>query len=45
LEQDPDFVEDVLSEGARLAGAEITATLELVRESVGIGRYKDLAPV
>ena len=43
LEQDADLVEDILSEGARRASAEITETLELVRESVGLGRYKDLA--
>lgn len=42
LEQDLDAVEDILREGARRAGQEITETLQLVREAIGVGPYQEI---
>ena len=36
LEADPDYVEDVLREGAKRAGAEAAKTMEKVRRAVGL---------
>jgi tryptophanyl-tRNA synthetase len=40
LEADEEFVEDVLREGARRAREETEATLDAVRESVGLAPYR-----
>lgn len=38
LKSRPDFVRDVLREGAKKAGETATITLERVREAVGLGK-------